>query len=224
MSVERRRPGWRTGSSYRLDPLTDCPLVAGHDLIANYANDRSDHTPPEMRGRAVRDELAIALNRREGRGAPDHEGDSEAGHVLCSLVPVGKSCRRGTLGDPKPKEDQGRGADIGEVVERVAQQSDRVGEYGQDQFYSSGESKPGGRERKSVSAGRHVPRLALRRIGRTSIPNSDRLGEDLIRRARRPDLRSNERAQSRPRCTYRICTRLVCPDVRGNGNAQFACG
>jgi hypothetical protein len=70
----------------------------------------------------MRDQLFIALDAGEDGAAPDDERNSQPGQVLSSVVAVRVFPGGLAPGDAKANEDDDRGRNIRQVVERIAQQ------------------------------------------------------------------------------------------------------
>jgi hypothetical protein len=62
--------------------------------------------------------------------------------ILGAVQAVGVLLRRPFPREPEPEEHYGAGGHVGQVVDRVAEQPDRAGQDGQQQFCDAGRSQP----------------------------------------------------------------------------------
>ena len=122
--------------------LSHDELVPGDDLVPDDAQGRAGDAEGDVGGAAVVDELADALVPGEAGAGPDDDGDPDPGEVLGPVQAVGIPLRRPPAREAEAQEDHGAGRDVGQVVDRVAEQPDRPGQDREQQFDHAGHGQP----------------------------------------------------------------------------------
>src|ERR1700742_1831119 len=93
----------------RVDPLADRELVPSDHLIADDAENGARDSQADVRRVAVLDQLADALEPREGRARPNDYGDAHSSQVFGALQPIGVLLSRRTPRKAETKEHDGAG-------------------------------------------------------------------------------------------------------------------
>jgi hypothetical protein len=119
-------------------------------------------------------ELVHTDHRGKHRARPDHQGDTQPGQVLGPLPAVGVAGAGRAFGETKPDEHHRRGAHVGEVVEGVAEQTDRAADQRHGELDQASQRQAGGghgdrpvgippvsRVVEMADRGERVPRRAL---------------------------------------------------------------
>lgn len=119
-------------------------FVAGHQLVADDPDDRGGDAPADVSGAAVPQQFGDALEAGDHGAAPDHQGHPDAGQVLGAFVAVGVALGRELARRAEADEHQGAGRDVGQVVQRIAEQRHRTRHHRDDQFDQPGQRQAGG--------------------------------------------------------------------------------
>ena len=153
----------------RVDLTAHPALVPSDDLIADDPHGGGGHAQVEMRRLPVARELADAHHRGGDGARPHGDGHHNTGKVLGALVAVGVGAGRTALGEPEADEHRGRGRDVREVVERIAQERDRSPQDRDRQLEHAGEAQADRRDGDGAVGGRPL-RLVVGRDRRERIP------------------------------------------------------
>lgn len=112
----------------RLDAAADHQFVAGHPLVSGDGHQCRGDAPSDIASFAVPQQLFHALHSGHCGAGPDNQRDTYAREVLGAFESVrvtfgGQSSRR-----PESDEHHHAGQYVGQVVQRVSQQSHRAGD------------------------------------------------------------------------------------------------
>lgn len=140
-----------------VDAPADDQLVAGHGQVAEDADDGPGDARADVCGVAVPDELADALVTGGGGAGPDDHRDPDSGQVLGPLQAVGVTLGGRPPRQPETEEHHRAGGDVGQVMDRIAEQPNRAGQHRQQQL-----DQPCGAQ--ADRADRHRP------VGRPPVP------------------------------------------------------
>ena len=148
----RLTPGFTVGYLAQEPQLDESKDVAGNvadgvgeakRLVDRYNEVCASFGDPDaqVRGAAVPEQLADALQARERRAGPDDQGDADPGQVLGPLQAVGVALGRPAPGQPEAEEHHRAGGHVGQVVDRVAEQPHRAGQDRDQQLGEAGDGQ-----------------------------------------------------------------------------------
>ena len=93
------------------------------------------------------EQLADALKPGERRAGPDDRRDPDPGQVLGPLQAIGVTLAGGPPRQPETEEHHRAGGDIGQVMDRIAEQPDRARQHRQQQLDQAGGAQADGADR-----------------------------------------------------------------------------